>query len=434
MLDTRGMHVYFSGVGGVGIGPLAMLAIDAGLMVSGSDQKHSELLDYLRDRGARITLGQSGTEIAETHSARPIDWFVYTSALPADHPELVFAREHGIKTSKRDEFLNVILDEKKLSLIAVAGTHGKTTTTGMMIWALKQLSVPISYSIGTSISFGAPAEYVNGSDFFVYECDEFDKNFLSFHPYRAIIPSYDYDHPDTYPTRDDYKYAFLQFISQSRYVYLWQDDAKSLDLNDAPNITILTKQDPTISRLKLGGKVARYNAWLAAQCLSDLLPGVNINKIIEALNSFPGTNRRFELLAENLYTDYAHHPIEIAATIEMAKEISPNVVVVYQPHQNIRQHEILKEDGYQKCFEGAKMTYWLPTYLSREYQDLPVISPSELMASTSGETQTEFAEMNDALWHKIYHHIKDGDLVVCMSAGDLDHWLRNKVNGASTAA
>src|SRR6202035_4919681 len=129
------MHVYFSGIGGAGIGPLAMVAHQAGYEVSGSDQQDSSYVAYLKQHGiSNIHIGQSRDDIVAVHDSQPIDWFIYTSALPADHPELVFCREQNIKTSKRDELLNQILTDKELKLIAVAGTHGKTTTTAMVTW------------------------------------------------------------------------------------------------------------------------------------------------------------------------------------------------------------------------------------------------------------------------------------------------------------
>lgn len=426
------MHVYFSCIGGVGIGPLAMLALDSGYMVSGSDLQHSEMVSYLRDRGARVYIGQDGSQIAKEHIERPIDWFVYSSALPSNHPELTFVREENIRHSKRDEFLNLILQEKNLSLIAVSGTHGKTTTTGMIIWTLQQLQVPTSYSIGTSLSFGPPAKYQAGSDFFIYECDEFDRNFLNFQPHRSIISSFGYDHSDTYPTRDDYKFAFQEFIRQCRFVYLWNKDAEVLEVKNASNTTVISESDPGLMQMTLKGELMRKNAWLAAQCLNDMLPSTPMTKIIEMLNQFPGTNRRMEEITPNIFSDYAHHPDEIAATIDMALEQNQNVAVVYQPHQNIRQHEILAENGYQTCFKKAKVIYWLPTYQSRENPDLPILTPAELMAATSDDSNTQYAEMNDDLWHKIQEHQKNGDLIVAMSAGDLDHWLRERVNHETT--
>lgn len=420
------MHIYFSAIGGVGIGPLAMLALDCGYSVSGSDLQQSEMVSYLRDRGTRVYIGQNGTEIANEHIERPIDWLVYSSGLPDDHPELVFARQHGIKTSKRDEFLNQIIKEKDLRLIAVSGTHGKTTTTGMLIWLFQQLKIPLSYSIGTSISFGPSAQYQAHSQYFVYECDEFDRNFLSFNPSFSLIPALDYDHPDTYPTKEDYNYAFSDFISQSSQTYLWQPAADQLNLSDAQNITILSSADPGQDLITLPGEHTRRNAWLAVKALSRIL-GVTTSDLLPLINSFPGTNRRFERLAENIYSDYAHHPVEIAATLQMAMEINKDVVIVYQPHQNIRQHEIINEGGYKNAFEGAKKVYWLPTYLSREYQDLKTLSPEELINSTTSKDIIEPANLDENLSAALKQHQANGDLVLAMSAGDLDHWLRQNL-------
>src|SRR5690349_9796017 len=137
------MNIYFSGIGGVGIGPLAEIALDAGYSVQGSDGQESPLTRKLEDRGVPISFNQDGAFLAELHLDTPIDWFVYTSALPANHPELVKAAELGIKTAKRDELLAHIIQEKNLKLIAIAGTHGKTTTTGMLVWTLEKLGIPI---------------------------------------------------------------------------------------------------------------------------------------------------------------------------------------------------------------------------------------------------------------------------------------------------
>lgn len=153
------MNIYFSGIGGVGIGPLAEIACDAGYDVTGSDLNESLITKELRDRGIVINNLQDGVFLKTQHSEKPIDWFVYTSALPDNHPELLQARELGIKTAKRDELLAYIISDKKLKLIAIAGTHGKTTTTGMMVWTLQQLNIPVSYSIGTTISFGPSGKF-----------------------------------------------------------------------------------------------------------------------------------------------------------------------------------------------------------------------------------------------------------------------------------
>lgn len=420
-------HIYFSGIGGVGIGPLAMLALDAGYSVQGSDLHESPIVTELRERGVQITISQQDeTAISAIHNQRPVDWFIHSAAVTEDNPEFVFAKNNSIKISKRDEFLNHFLEERNLEMIAVAGTHGKTTTTSMVVWLAKQFNIPISYSVGTTLSFGPAAQYENGSKYFVYECDEFDRNFLHFKPAVGLITSMDYDHPDTYPTQELYSQAFKEFSTGCKKLFIWQEVAQKLGLTQSESITVLNKQDPAIKNIQLAGTHMRENAWIAGNGAHTIVANQTVEMLSELLKAFPGSSRRFEKLADGLYTDYAHHPVEIAATIEMAKELSRNVVVVYQPHQNIRQHEIVRENAYLHCFSGIDKLYWLPTYLSREQKDLPVLSPTELMVSIGPDISVEYDEMNDTLWQKIHGHLRHGDLVIAMSAGDLDSWLRGK--------
>lgn len=420
------MHVYCSGIGGVGIGPLAMLALDAGYNVDGSDVVETPMTRALADRGMNVAIVQDDSHIAQAHAKQPIEWFVYTAAWTDDHPELVFAREHGIKMSKRDEFINEVIQKEDLQLIAVSGTHGKTTVTGMITWLFKQLGTPVSYAVGTTISFGPAAQYQKGSQYFVYECDEFDRNFLHFRPSLAVIPSIDYDHVDTYPTIEDYRYAFADFVRKSSQTLLWQNDANDIDLNDSTSVEVLSESDPGVQTITLPGEHNRRNAWLAVQAVHELFPEHSVSDLVKIVSAFPGTNRRMEKLGEGLYTDYAHHPTEIAATIQAARELGSDVVIVYQPHQNIRQHELLKHGGYQDAFAGASHVYWLPTYLSREYKDMAVLEPAALIKSVSNSEACEPAEMDDALWQNIQQQITDGKTVVAMAAGDLDAWLRKR--------
>lgn len=415
------MNIYFAGIGGVGIGPLAEVAIDAGYDVQGSDRSESTLTKVLEERGIGISFTQDGSFLETCHREKPIDWFVHTSALSMDHPELVKARELGIKTAKRDELLLYILKEKNLKLIAISGTHGKTTTTGMLIWALKQHGIPISYSIGTTISFGTSGQYIDNSEYFVYECDEFDQNFLQFHPYVAVITSITYDHPDIYPTAETYAAAFHQFSSQAQHTIMWQHNNTAAHI---PAAHAWLLQDSDESNLTLTGAHYRRNASLAIKTLEYLGLGT-VSSRLEALNSFPGTSRRFERLTDNLYTDYAVHPVEIAATLEMASELARHIVVIYQPHQNIRQHEIRK--NYTTCFEKAEIIYWLPTYLTRERPDLPILSPYDLTLAITNKEVVQFADMNPELWAAIEKARKDGKLVLIMGAGTIDSWVRQQL-------
>ncbi|MET0980445.1 MAG: Mur ligase domain-containing protein [Candidatus Saccharimonadales bacterium] len=417
------MNIFFSGIGGVGIGPLAEIAHDAGYSVQGSDATEGLLTRELRGRGIRITIGQEGDFLLARHNEAPIDWFVHTAALPDDHPELVLAKKLGIKTAKRDELLAHIIKEKNLKLIAVAGTHGKTTTTGMLVWTMQQLGIPVSYSVGTTLSFGPSGKYDPSSQYFVYECDEFDRNFLHFSPHLSLITSIDYDHPDTYPTESSYLDAFQQFMSQSDMTVMWKADG-DVAHSDGTNSWILG--DDEVMGIHLPGAHNRRNATLVAKAIEYLQLG-DFDKTINSLQSFPGTDRRFERLDENLYSDYGHHPVEIAATLQLARELSDNVVLVYQPHQNVRQHEIRNQ--YTNQFELAEKVYWLPTYLSREDPSLPILHPYELTHNITNRNAIYSANLDNDLWDIIQAARQEGKLVLGMGAGSIDGWLRERLNG-----
>lgn len=417
------MRIYFSGIGGVAIGPLAEMAIGAGHEVCGSDRAAGLMTEALRRDGITVSFDQSGEFLRSEHQRAPFDWFVYTAALPADHPELVLARQLGIRTSKRDELLAQIITDKQLKLIAVTGTHGKTTTTGMLVWTLQQLGVPVSYLVGSTLSFGPSGRFDPASQFLVYECDEFDRNFLHFSPWLSLITSVDYDHPDTFPTPDDYRAAFRQFGEQSTQVITWREDA---DVFTPANVTVLEQTDPQIT---LAGEHNRRNGTLAARAAmlvrAAAAPEVKAEAIITALNTFPGTGRRFEKLADNLYTDYGHHPSEIAATLQLAHELNDRVVLVYQPHQNIRQHEV-RERYTDQIFAHASEIYWLPTYLTREDPNLPVLTPEELTRQLTTD-KVHIAQLDEALWHTIEQQRARGVLVLGMGAGTIDGWLREQL-------
>ncbi|HWT40339.1 MAG TPA: Mur ligase domain-containing protein [Dongiaceae bacterium] len=416
------MNVYFSGLGGVGIGPLAEIAHDAGHTVMGSDLAESLVTKQLEIRGIPVAIGQDGAFLRACHEKQPLDWFVYTSALPANHPELLLAKELGIRTGKRDEFLAEFIKAHNLKLVAIAGTHGKTTTTGMAVWALKQLGIPVSYSVGTTLSFGPSGAYDPASQYFVYECDEYDKNFLHFSPYLSLLTAVDYDHPDSYPTEVDYQAAFRQYIAQSTHTIGWQKDLAYVEQPQTDAVWALKAGE--VEQLHIAGEHNRRNATLVLKGLEYLGLG-DASKNREVLEQFPGTDRRFEKLGDNLYTDYGHHPEEIAATLQMARELSDHVVLVYQPHQNWRQHFI--KNDYTTQFELAEKVYWLPTYLTRENPDQPTLTPQELTAHLTNKEVVDYAELNRALWNDIQATRDAGQLVLMMGAGTIDGWAREQL-------
>lgn len=427
------MHIFFSGIGGTGIGPLALVAKQAGYDVSGSDKQDSQYIDYLRKYGiANIHIGQDAASIAAVHDQKPIDWFVYTSALPLENPnapELAFCRDQDIKTSKRDELLNQIITDKQLQLIAVAGTHGKTTTTAMTVWLLKQLGLPIGYILPAKSSFAEMGEYQQGARYFVYECDEFDRNFLSYEPTISMITGVDWDHPDIYPTREDYNAAFREFIEQSGQTTLWQSDADRLDLEASDTVAVLDDAAPAINDLTLPGLVNRQNAWLVAHSLQAVLRQP-IEKLLEILQAFPGVARRFEQIVPGLYSDYAHTPPKIRGALQLAHEVAgEGLVVIYEGLHNTRQHFI--KDELAHLFDSVKYLYIVPSYLAREDTSLKLLTPDDLKLLLSADTQTRTtaAALDASLRQAIIRHLEDGDTVLCITAGgggSLDEWLRQE--------
>jgi UDP-N-acetylmuramate--alanine ligase len=428
------MHVFFSGIGGTGIGPLALIAHEAGFEVSGSDKQDSRYIHYLKEKGLTdIATIQTYDHMSEVHADNPIDWLVYTSALPIEHPdapEIQFARDNNIRAGKRDDFLNMLLTEKQLRLIAIAGTHGKTTTTAMAIWVFKQLGIPVGYSVGAKISFGDMGHYEPGSKYFVYEADEFDRNFLSFRPYLSIITGIDWDHPDIYPTRSSYNEAFHTFLGQSEKSILWQGDVERLGISKSDQYSFLDENDVEISNnVTLAGKVNRLDAWEVAQSLTEVT-GKPLVELVEQLNKFPGVSRRFEQIVPNLYSDYAHTPPKILGALQLAHETAgENVVVVYEGLHNTRQH-FIKED-LKSLFKGVKQLYVVPSYLAREDKNLSLLTPSDIKDLLDSESQahTVASELDASLHEAIANHLKDGDLVICLTAGgggSLDEWLRQE--------
>lgn len=429
MLYNSCMHIFFSGIGGTGIGPLALVAKQAGYTVSGSDKQASLYIDYLKQHGiSEITIGQGFDDIRAVHEKNPIDWYVYSSAIAIEQPnapEFQFCHENAIRMSKRDELLNEILQQKQLKLIAIAGTHGKTTTTAMAIWLAKQLGMPIGYILPAKSTFAEMGAYEAGAKYFIYECDEFDRNFLQYQPALSIITGIDWDHPDIYPTREDYYEAFRDFLAQSDTYLLWQSDADRL--SSAPAKT-LDDTDPAIDRVQLAGHVNRRNAWEVANAFTGIT-GKSIDALLSLLETFPGVSRRFEQIAPRLYSDYAHTPEKIRGALQLGHEMADgNLVVVYEGLHNTRQH-FIREDLVH-LFDSPKRLYIVPSYLAREDQSLELLTPQKLLQGLSDTAQgkSETRLLDDDLKETIEQHLKNGDTVLCLSAGgggSLDEWLRS---------
>ena len=449
------MNIYISGISGTGLGPLALMAHSAGFGVCGSDLSEGAVSRELAEAGIEFKIGkQDGAYLKQCFESGKVDWFVYTSALPKDHPELKLAEKLGLRISKRDELIAYLVEKLGLKMVAVAGTHGKTTTTSMIVWTALNLGLPVSYLVGTTLPFAEAGKYDAGSDFLIYEADEYDKNFLHFFPWLSIITTVSYDHPDIYPTKLDYLRAFSKFESQSEQVIRGREIEGEAVSGNADTLDFTEK-------FKLAGKARRYDANLAMQAIFEMVEEVDMQTaeksliadhgssstkkdyagraideelIIEILNDFPGVGRRFERIYDGVYSDYGHHPEEIAATVGVAKEEAERtgksgVVLVYEPHQNTRQHEVFEE--YKNAFLGVEKLYWLPTYLTRENPGLKVITPEEFVTSLENSEVGEKAEIGEELAQKLRKLREAGKLILLMTAGPADKWLREVFNEKS---
>lgn len=407
------MNIYISGISGTAMGPLALFARQAGHQVFGTDLQSGPVSSELLAANIQFTTGpdtQSGDFLRQIHHRHPIDWLVHTSAINHEHPELQLASSLGIKISKRDEFISFLIDQLDLKLIAIAGTHGKTTTTSMIIWACHQLGLPVSYLVGSTLPFAPSGAYQSETKYLIYEADEYDRNFLHYRPWLSAICSVSYDHPDIYPTETDYHAAFAQFRSQSQ------------------SIIEADRPDP---RLTLAGEIRRLDATIAFAVVQKLAEDHNFsldqNNLITTLNAFPGAGRRFEQIIPGVYSDYAHHPEEISATIALALEQAKlegraSLTVVYQPHQNSRQHQV--KNGYKKAFLGADQIYWLPTFLTREDPNLPILSPAELSSLLENHNRCQTANLDQHLANRLLEAWKGNSLVLLLTAGPADSWFR----------
>jgi UDP-N-acetylmuramate--alanine ligase len=274
--------------------------------------------------------------------------------------------------------------------------------------------------------------YEQGAEYFVYEADEFDRNFLNFEPYISLVTGVDWDHPDIYPTREAYQDAFREFLEQSRQAVLWQDDVERLAIDPTDKQLVLDEDDPQVAEIKLTGLVNRQNAWQVANAVHQIT-GKPLDELLAQLPKFPGISRRFEPIVPGLYSDYAHTPPKIRGALQLAQEVAGDeVVVVYEGLHNTRQH-FIKED-LRDLFDGVKKLYIVPSYLAREDENLKLLTPDDLklLLSAEAQTVTEAAALDADLRAKIADHLQAGDTVLCLSAGggnSLDEWLRKEFDG-----
>ena len=441
---------HFIGIGGVGMSALAKILIERGYEISGSDSKDSPTLDMLKRLGARVFVGHKAKNILDEFG-NPVDAIVCSSAIPTDNPEVIAASKFKIPKLHRSDINAYLLNSKRG--IAVAGSHGKTTTTSMIGYVLHSADVDPTIIIGGESTDLGTGAILGQSEWLVSEADESDGTFVTLKPAIAVVTNIEDDHLDHYGTMDRIRAAFKIFIEnvhrEHGIAVLCFDNenlrelAKDIDRKiisyaidhdadfTAHNIRTTTKG--IIFDVKHDGKIlgkiqlaihGRHNVLNALATIATALEvGVSFSRIAEGLSTFHGAKRRFQTKGRvrNIFVvdDYAHHPTEIAATLKAARETKPNkLICIFQPHRYSRTQLLLKEFG--SAFREADLLVLTDVYSAGEEKISGVSGESILreVLSTTNQAVSYIPNRED-IAATIKDQLAPGDLVITMGAGDI---------------
>lgn len=409
---------------GAGMSALAVLALEQGLEVSGSDSQNSPITAKLESLGARAWSPHNPEILDQSLPLRA----VISTAIPESNKELQLLRNKQVPVVHRSELLEEFA-KKKSKQVVVSGTHGKTTTTSLISWALTQLNEPLSWLIGGQINDFSPSHWNPVGDLFVFEGDESDQSFLRTTPYISIITSLDPDHLENYNNSFHSQISkFTEFANKSRYLVYNSDDANinTIIQDLSPSVTPIPysiSDLPNINISNLPGKHNKLNAFACIKVLEIL--GYEENRIIDSLRSFPGIHRRFEQISQPnsdilVFDDYAHHPTEIAASIQTAQNLIPSsgkVIVIFQPHLPTRLRDLWTE--FTQCFSQADILILMDLYLARG-SHIKDITSENLSREINHKNVTYFSgKAYNNIIEFIVREARSGDLVLILGAGDI---------------
>ena len=455
----KAIHIHFIGIGGTGLSAIARLLLETGgYTVSGSDQLMSPLALDIQEAGATVFSGHAADNV------KGADIVVRSSAIPENNPEVQAAMQAGIPVKKRADFLGDFMAARVG--IAVAGTHGKTTTTAMIAWILTRLEQDPSYIIGGVSKNLSNNAHAGKGDAFVIEADEYDRMFLGLTPQVAVVTNMEHDHPDCFPTAQDYQQAFKDFVNCVRpggLLLACQDDPGAAQLaREAPehirslvygvfeNRTLPDDLAVDYSALNLELNnigCFQFEVWLRANgempqnlgVVSLQVPGKhNVSNALaafavvhqlgfspagtaRALEEFVGTQRRFDVRGEvdgvTVIDDYAHHPVEIKATLCAARKRFPGqrLTAVWQPHTYSRTQMLC--DAFIAAFDHADRVIVTEVYAAREISD--GFSAAQIVEQMSHPAANFIASLDEVV-EDLLGWVLPGDVVIVLSAGDAD--------------
>ncbi|MGI6148362.1 MAG: UDP-N-acetylmuramate--L-alanine ligase [Firmicutes bacterium] len=437
-------HIHLVGIGGTGMGPLAKIFLEMGYRVSGSDLQNSETTAYLQNLGAQVFFRHAPENV---NGATQV---IYSSAIPGENPEVVAARQRGIRVLHRSEVLAELLNSRRG--IAVAGAHGKTTVTSMIALCLEWGGLDPTVLIGAHFApFGPGAKYGRG-EFVVAEADESDKSFLRYRPEVGIVTAIEADHLENYDGMfEELVDSYRQFLDNCKPVGLrilgidnpvlreLADDYEAETYGLSPDaiwrgeITRIAQTSSNFVvyyRDEIVGEFAlrvpgRHNVANALACIAaGHYAGLSVDALQKGLAGFVGANRRFQIVGERrgilIVDDYAHHPTEIAATLRAAREgWNRRIIAVFQPHRYSRTQLLMND--FVAAFDDADLVVLTDIYAPPPEKAIPGIS-SVMLADKIRERgrpvvsvvpkQQDVAAFLDGC-------VQPGDLVVVMGAGPI---------------
>jgi UDP-N-acetylmuramate--alanine ligase len=433
--------LHFVGIGGSGMSGIARLFLAAGYPVTGSDRTENHNTEALRELGAMVTIGHDAANLGDA------DTLVYTGALWPDNPEYLLAVERGIPTLHRSQALAWLINRRRL--IAVAGAHGKTTSTGMIITALLELGLDPSFVNGGVIESLGVSSAAGDGDIFVVEADESDGSFLLYDTAVALVTNVDADHLDHYGSREAFDAAFVTFASAaSEFVVTSSDDpgavamtaslagkrvitfgeAESADVRmhsvsptGPVSFTVSWQGVDYPVRLRVPG---HHNARNAAGAFAVLVGlGLDPAGVVAGLEIFSGTERRFELhgvvRGVSVYDDYSHHPTEVAVALRGARSVvgDGRIIAVHQPHLYSRT-KLMAGEFAQTYEELADHTVVLDVFGARE-DPIPGVT-GELVSSRFGDaTKVDYLPDWQQAAERAAAIARSGDIIMTLSCGDV---------------
>lgn len=438
-------HVHFIGIGGYGMSAIARVLLEMGYRVSGSDEVRQELTEKLAARGALVYIGHQAEHV------RGADLVVYSSALPKDNVEIVAAEKLNIPIIHRAQMLARLLNARRG--VAVAGAHGKTTTSSMIALIMEAGGLDPTYIIGGEImNVGSNAKAGKG-EFVVAEADESDGSFLQYHPQYAVVTNIEADHLENYDGKfENLKNAYVQFLSQVKpggKAILCMDDPYVQELMPGLSCEILTYGIHTnatfrAKNIELGDRRVRFEVEREGAALGSIelsVPGIHnvynalaalivglegglsFERIAASLAKFRGAKRRFQVVGEYddilVIDDYAHHPTEIEATISAAKSTGKRIIAVFQPQRYTRTYFLLEQ--FSRAFGEADEVILTDIFSPAGEKRIEGVSSARLadMIAKNSNPNVRYIPDKDEVLTYLTEHVKSGDLVLTMGAGDI---------------